>query len=283
MLADFLSVHSVFILGPSVYPVRRILVLTTNCQWAMPFTTIFIFKFCSNSFNSLTKWMPKSENVLVRRTSGFNVLPAKRIEKFKLWVKIHGQKLNSLHIHNLTFFLISYRLLKQRISFFLFTIMFLNETNLVYQSTASVVLTWLHNNHFLQIWERKNKIIVKKVQGHRPRQNSHDNMEKFPDIRLRPEAEDGLFVKWIYYVTRGGRAKTTGVSPSLSLKLCYVDFDEDFIACVDCWRYQVCRSALAVRHTPRRRCLLSRVRDQFNLPSLLARSQLLSLPMNQLW
>lgn len=66
MLADFCSVYSVYILGPSVYHVRRILVLPTNCQWAMTFTTIFILKFCSNSFSSRTKWMPKSGNVIFR-------------------------------------------------------------------------------------------------------------------------------------------------------------------------------------------------------------------------
>lgn len=61
-------------------------------------------------------------------------------------------------------------------------------------------------------------MLVSEAAG-RARQDSHNSNEMYPDIILRPEAEDGWFVKWIYYVTRGGRAKSTGVSPSLNLKL----------------------------------------------------------------
>lgn len=169
MLADFLSVYSVFILGPSVYPVRRILVLTANCQWAMTFTTMFILKLCSNFFSSLTKWMSKSENVLFRRILGFNGLPAKWIDKFKLWVRIHGQELNSLHIRNVKCFLYLTVFLNNGYHFFLFDIMFLNETNLVYQSTASVVLTCLITIFYEYVRE-KNVITVKNVGewGRRP-------------------------------------------------------------------------------------------------------------------
>lgn len=54
------TVYSVYILGSSIYPIRRILVLASSLSWVMTFPTTFTFEiFLALILFLSKKWMPK--------------------------------------------------------------------------------------------------------------------------------------------------------------------------------------------------------------------------------